>query len=1000
MFLFASVLCCFYDINCIDKKEGEEIQAIRAKEDAFFAENICSAPEGIDNPNPDAIACVRDQKEIIKEAEDSMDQRNKRDFIDLVNSNSFNNLNDFSWRKENEKGFTEGHSKIAFKAIQSNSENKVEVDGENGIDSEECGLSGNIPCKTIKKAVEHCKPEGMLQIHTTEDCNRFDIEPIIIDGRHIKLDNGDKSIISIKTALNEKKVKNGDALFCVKGKGFLYNGYADICVDTKRESGRNQGLIVVEGEGSQTKLENTNISNLETVNELSCVLIECKSGELMFQSVEISHFLSSNALIFAEASQLVDIQALTMDTISTKSESQSVITVTGGCQSAKFEDCKFSNCWSMEHRLGGAIYLEIRNSGHTCLFRKVYFSNCSSKSANANANANPQYLQLNDETKGGAIFIQAADEATGSLDLTFKNVLFSDCTADKGEIVYLSFPTGREQINEDQFYFEMEGIYGKQNYILLEDRKDIKIIDLMADKENILPYHSENIYVGGEKASNEKTCGRKEEPCTQLNGIAKHETWRNRMSLYIIGKVLVNEPFSGCQITFFSSMNDSFSMLLEASDQSRGTLRIGANLKAGKSSAVLGGKNTFYYFFHLDIEYPDAIEGDALSVLYGRNDVRIVDVVFRPWYTGLKGENVLGGEGKLLPYKLIEYERTSHKFSQLVIYGRNKNATQNSQRGSDETAKVLRAFRNVSNEEHLNQRNEENNLLCSWDSGLVFLSNANSIDINDSSFIGISDGVIFSSFCILNLYNCSFKNNHPIEADWEKHPSLQHNIRFDGREYKWIRVESLSVGSDGLDGKPFGMLSNVKATGTAAENMDSYFFSPILKNVTLKKEETSNKNERQDKNENEKEVEAVVHGSYLFPCELTFEVTKKKKGEEMRWTDCPVNEYVNETEMKVRIPPSLLEVDDYTSVVCRLTYPSGIINGEKKRTASAILVKQKKDNPNENNPKKLTRAQLIAIIVSVSAFAVVIVVMVSVTIICMVRFKKRMRYNEIKDINH
>ncbi|KAH7821929.1 uncharacterized protein MONOS_1209 [Monocercomonoides exilis] len=990
MFLFVSIFCCVYDINCIDKKGDEDMQTKKEKGDAFFAENICSAPEGIDNLNPDVIACVRDQKEIIKEAEDSMDQRNKRDFIDLVNSNSFLNLDDFSLRKENEKRITECHSKIKCKEVELNEENEVEVDGENGVDNEECGLSGNAPCKTIKKAVEHCKHEGKLLIHTAESCNKFDTEPIVIDGRRIKLDNGDESIICVTTALDEKKVKIGDALFCVKGKGFLYISYADICVDTKRESGRNQGLIVVEGEGSQVELEKTNISNIDIGNELSCVLIECKSGELMFQSVKISHFTSSCALILAEASQKIENFAMSLDSITTKSKTQSILTIMGGCQSAKFDDCTFTNCWSTEHKLGGAIYLEITNSEHPCLFFRMHFSNCSCGSANDNADR--LNVQLNDESKGGAMFIQATDEVTKTLKLELKDMEFTNCAAEKGKYVYFSFPAGREQIDEDQFFFEMEGIYGKKNYILLEDRKDGRIIDLMADKENILPYHSENIYIGSEKASNEKTCGRKEEPCSQLSGIAKHKPWKSHMSVYIIGKVFVSEPVSGCQNTKFSSMIDSFSMPSTTNEQNRGALQIGANIKTDFALAVFGGKLTYIAMEHLDIEYPDAIEGDAIDLIYGGFDVYIVDVVFRPWYTGLKSENVLGGEGKLLPYKLIKSESFYSMFTQLVIYGRNGNITHASQRKSGKAACGSRAYQNAENVENLNNGYKEDNPLCSWDSGLVFMNDIQSAEINDSSFIDIGDGAILSHSSTLHLYNCSFINNHPIDVGWEKFPSLRHNVRSNG---DWIRVESLSPGSDGLDGKPFGMLSNEEASGTAAENMDSYFFSPILKNVTLKRDDTSKKNELQRENEIEKEIEAVVHGSYLFPCGLTFEVSKKRKGEEMKWTNCPVSEYTNETEMKVRIPPSLLDVDEYTSVVCRLTYPSGVINGENKHSANVVLVKQKKDDPST-----LPSTHLVVIIVSVSVSSVVAVVVVIVTVVCVARRKKRRQYKEIKDANH
>ncbi|KAH7827646.1 uncharacterized protein MONOS_7497 [Monocercomonoides exilis] len=237
-----------------------------------------------------------------------------------------------------------------------------------------------------------------------------------------------------------------------------------------------------------------------------------------------------------------------------------------------------------------------------------------------------------------------------------------------------------------------------------------------------------------------------------------------------------------------------------------------------------------------------------------------------------------------------------------------------------------------------------------------------------------------------------FINNHPIDTGWEKFPSLRHNVRNNG---DGILVESLSPGSDGLDGKPFGMLSNEEASGTAAENMDSYFFSPVLKNVTLKRDDASKKNELQRENEIEKEIEAVVHGSYLFPCGLTFEGSKKRKREEMKCSNCPVSEYTNETEMKVRIPPSLFEVDDYTSVVCRLTYSSGIINGENKHSTNVILVKQKKDDPNA-----MPTSHLVAIIVSSSVFSIVVVVIVIVSVMCVIRNKKRKQYKEIKDTVH
>ncbi|KAH7818271.1 uncharacterized protein MONOS_12141 [Monocercomonoides exilis] len=886
---------------------------------------------------------------------------------------------------------------MIFKERISNDEIDVNVDGEKGIDSEKCGLSENPPCKTIKKAVEYCKPKRTISIYCAQSSNSYDSEPITFGGCRVELKNRYGLIFPITTALDEKKVKNGECLFNVKGNGQIYLDRAFIYVDTKRESGRNQGFIVLEGVESVFRLSFSNISNTTPENELYCVLIECYFGELIFQYDYISHFVSYNALILAEASETVYANNITLDSITTKSDTQSVVTIIDGCSSTEFTMCKFTNCWSTNHKLGGAIYLEIKNCKDFCSFSRCNFSNCSCKSANENTNKRNE--RQNDESKGGALFIQVANDAAESLDLKIDGLSISGCAAEKGEYIYMSFPAGREQINEDQFIFEMEGIYYKPNYILLEDRREGRIIDVMVDKENILPYRSENIYVGGESAIDDKTCGRKEEPCDLISTSTKHNLRFNILKLNIIKRVPVDEPLVDFQYVTVSSSSDAFSIPLTATDPSRGTLRIGANMEAGKSIAVFGEINTFLRFQHIDIEYPDAVEGDALNIFGGGYSLSLIDVILRPWSTDLCGENVIGGEGKLLPYKLIKCYNFDADFSQLVIYGRNGNITKKCQHTSDEDSKRSSAMEGCFKEERIDRMNEEENKLCSWDSGLIFLESVRGLDIKDSSFIGISDGVILTFFSTICLINSSFINNHPIDAGWENFPSLHHNIinRMRGGNGNFIELQSLSVGSDGLDGKPFGLLSADRVVGTAAENMDSYFFTPILKNVTLKREETNNKNELQSKNENEKDIEAVIHGSYLFPCELTFEAAKKKKRTEITWTNCPVIEYTNETEMKVRIPSSLLDVDDYTSVICRLTYSSGIENGEKKHTANVILVKQKKDDPKGNDPTKLTKAQLVAIVVSVSAFAVVAVVVVIVMILCLVRFKKRRQYSEIKE---
>ncbi|KAH7825753.1 uncharacterized protein MONOS_4321 [Monocercomonoides exilis] len=914
------------------------------------------------------------------------------DMKTVANMNSLSNLNSFSSRRENKK-----ESKLTNKQISntneemSNDDIKVDADGENGVDETDCGQSGKTPCKTIKKAIEFCKPKGGLSIYVAGCCHKYDTEPIVIDdcSVHISYKSQEKTIIT--TALEEKKVKIGETMFHVKNGGSFELRNMDICVDAKQESGRNQRFIIGEGEGTHILLNVVHFNNTNSELELNCVFMECKSGTLELIQVEISQFISSCALIFVEDAEEFHLEKSMLSSITTKSNSQSVITIMSARHFTSVLDCEFSNCCTIEHKLGGVIYLEIADNKQSSTILNSHFVNCTChQTASYMTRGN---ARKNDESKGGAMSIRATDEVTDSISLSLKFITFSDCSADQGKFLFISYPVGTAQIYVKDFEFEMEEIYGKENLIIMEDRSEGKgnIVDLMCDGANRLTYHSKNLFIGGEKSTFEKTCGRKEEPCDLLSIATEHHTCNGKSRMMIIDSVNVGDPFSGPQYALITSAPDESSLAFPLTEQNRGILHIKADIKRVKTTYVFGGLKMLS-FKHIDIEYPDAIEGDKLDLIYGKHSLEIVDVVFRPWKTDLQGDNVSGGEGKLLPLKLIIFEGEKINISQLVINGRNEN---NAKMNKTANSKIAHQSISQLNKERgiLNGDNEKENPLCSWSSGLLELKSSSGAIINDSSFINIGEGAILSSSSKIELNNCSFFNNHPIDACWEKYPSLRYNIRQNGKPgIDYICIRSLTPGSDGLEGKPLGLLTNGKADGSAINGMNSFFFSQILKNVSLNEENKSAMNKMSNKDVSDSKVEAVVHGSYLFPCGLTFEASKKRNGKEQEWINCAVSEYVNETEMKVLIPRDILNVDDYTSVVCRLSYPAGVVNEEKKFSSNAILVKQKKEEP-----KKLTKAQLVAIIVSVSVFTVVAVAVTVVIKLFVIRNKKRRQYTSIND---
>ncbi|KAH7816560.1 uncharacterized protein MONOS_13716 [Monocercomonoides exilis] len=876
---------------------------------------------------------------------------------------------------------------------------EVDVDAINGVDNDECGKEGNKPCKTMKKAIENSLTGRLFRIYTTKNCNKYDIEPITIEGRKIEVLNRDVSKISITTALDETKVLPGEGVFNLKQQGSLLLYEAEINVDTTRASGRSNGLIVTDGDDASAQLCNVNITATDENQELNCALIECKTGTLYLVTVTVENFISSSAIILCEAANAVTFFGFLLNKLSVKSATQSVVTVLEGCKQVSVTNGRILNCWSVEHKIGGCIYMEVGNSANEFSVSHTTFRNCSVRNPTSNEEANA--LDRNEESKGGAMFVRVADGVTDPVKLSLENLNFIDCAADRGEYIYLSLPVGREQLKDELLIFEMEDIYGEPNGILLEERKgdEANIIDLLTDEANRLPYHSSRIFVGGEKASNGKSCGSKTVPCDRISTGTKHNIPDEAFMMLFIGMVSVDEPFETKQPMTFASAPDSSSSSLLTAEPNRGALHVESKIYAGKSLAVFENWRYSCTFRHVDIEYPDAVEGEALNLIFTQNQLTIIDVVLRPWFTELTGESVQGGEGKPLPYKLIVIEKEFGNFKQLAIYGRNGN-TNKGRRADEEKSEKNQYFLEMKGKktkpEPINKIKEAENGLCLWDSGLVTLHETRTTVFEDCSFVNISEGVIFTDGSPLNLSNCSFANNHPIDADWEKFPSLRHNIRAKGKQPSSVCVISLTQGSDGTEGKPFGMIADGNASGEAAKKMDSLFFSPVLKNVTIVKDaEGANRGKREangkDKENEEETVTGIVHGSYLFPCELTFEAAKERKGEELKWVDCPVTEFAGEAEMKVKIPKALLDVDDQTSVMCHLSYSSGITANEKKHTEDWFLVKRKEDNP-----KKLTRTQLIIIIASSCAFAVVVAVIV-VVVVCVVKRRKRRDYKEIKE---
>eukprot|EP00770_Monocercomonoides_exilis_P008689 MONOS_8646.1-p1 / transcript=MONOS_8646.1 / gene=MONOS_8646 / organism=Monocercomonoides_exilis_PA203 / gene_product=unspecified product / transcript_product=unspecified product / location=Mono_scaffold00331:24652-27984(-) / protein_length=1111 / sequence_SO=supercontig / SO=protein_coding / is_pseudo=false len=867
---------------------------------------------------------------------------------------------------------------------------RVNVDGAKGVDDAECGREEKTPCKTIKKAVENCYPGRYYNIYTSEDCNKHDTEPIFIEERNIELSGSTNKMISLITALDELKVHPGEGLFNVKKNAYFELSGANVQVNTSRSSGRRNGLFVGYESDSSINIYNVSIAPADSKQMLNCILIESRSGSLFFTKVIIKDFSSTLALIFAKASEEVDFDFFVLDNIVTSSESQSVVTVLTECKKCSFYLGNISNCRSAEHKMGGALYLEIGDSQNPMTFVEMNFTKCSCISSYADAK--DSNIKSNEKSKGGAIYIEAMGKAIECIELELDGLLFSNCDADAGKYCYISLPIGIKQI-QNEITFEMEENYGEENLILVEERKSgaENIIDLMSDLTNRLPFFSKKIYIGSDKASNEKTCGRIDEPCGLISTGKKHLLNVSHVMMLVIDRVSVDKPISfEREVTLTSAFKGSSPLSssqkhsYQMMELDRGVLRIGANFEVEEESAVFEQIFECLTFEHIDIEYPDVIEGEALDLIRGSNDLVIVDVIFRPWHTSLKGENVLGGEGKQLPYKLISIKGEAVNITQLVVYGRNENISDKKACGNVENKKNFLDFskKDAKFEDYFRSY-EENDNLCIWDSGLVLLEGCEHAYINNSSFVNIGDGAILAKSSSFELNNCFFENNHPIFKNWEKFPSFRHNIRsFKSTNRSSQFIHSLAPGSDGLDGKPFGMLSNFKVQGKAAEEMDSCFFTPVLNNITCIKKSKSNARNAKSNEGADEEISAVIRGRNLFPCNLFLEIREVKNGKELQVNHYPLTESVDETEMKIMIPHAMLENKKDTMFLCRILYSCGL-ELQSKYSNEVVLA---------TSLNELSTTQLILVIVLPGAFCVCVVVII---IVCILKRKKRKLYDPL-----
>ncbi|KAH7827798.1 uncharacterized protein MONOS_9124 [Monocercomonoides exilis] len=276
-------------------------------------------------------------------------------------------------------------------------------------------------------------------------------------------------------------------------------------------------------------------------------------------------------------------------------------------------------------------------------------------------------------------------------------------------------------------------------------------------------------------------------------------------------------------------------------------------------------------------------------------------------------------------------------------------------------------------EKKTNGRTEE---VCKW-KGSVVDAISSSLTMKYTTISNSKKGGLSLSGGSVVIEKGEFENNNP---DIVGYPSVRRNVICTGNgEFDVVSVK----GGDGLkDNSSLWILDEGCRLGGIAAERASPFFIPVLEDV---------KNTTQPSGE----LELIIHGKLLLPCDLSVKISIKN-GDEEEIVRKGIGEegYVSENEIHTFISRSELEkVREETEVSVWIVFGN---SDSPSSTESFILkngseVKAKGDDRIAEGGKEGKSSWLLIVIV---IFAVLFLIVLVVSIVFIVRWRKQKRRTE------
>ncbi|KAH7823006.1 uncharacterized protein MONOS_6829 [Monocercomonoides exilis] len=229
------------------------------------------------------------------------------------------------------------------------------------------------------------------------------------------------------------------------------------------------------------------------------------------------------------------------------------------------------------------------------------------------------------------------------------------------------------------------------------------------------------------------------------------------------------------------------------------------------------------------------------------------------------------------------------------------------------------------NEQYLNLEEE----MCRWEGSLVDIVKS-SVVMKDTTISNSPDGGITMSGGNVIIEMGLFENNYP---SIEGYPSLRRNIICS--DFGTLNMMSLKGGDGVLPNTSLWILDEGCQLGGIASERTSSFFIPVLEEVKKTTQSTG-------------EMELIIHGKLLLPCNLSVKISMKDGDVELSHTNNIAEDgYISESEVHSVISSEVLEeMEKKTEVsVC-------ILFGKEKSSCSngfVVINKSESQSKGDDN---------------------------------------------------